>query len=210
LEALAATIETLKEMLKKVRQFFLDPYLGPVEKLLATLQLYGVKARLADTGRVEQQIDSIHWHSDYRWMLDFTRGHSLGLIDITDLQIRWVNVMEHKLETTTDLWYVYGIPDRDFPAVHIKPVVIRKSRLGKAIAFKWEGTDFSTGIIERLNQHPSINQILVESHRQRTDTFFEIDALPVYRCWTITTSSVPTRELWECYLTIANELLAVP
>ena len=216
--------EVAMPIFKKVHEFFsTPPGMKPTSKelltLLTKLDSYGVNTHLAQRGRAAEEIGSNRWHSDYRWCLDFSIGHSLGLIDIKGLPIRWVNVKEHELKGNGespgyhDIWYVYGITCKipDFLStahLHLKTVKKRNWILGEAIGIEWQGYDSNLGIIERLNQADLIADLFLEG----ANTYLEIDAVPrspLPDCWIITTRSVPGPKLWECYLTIANELLVI-
>jgi len=185
------------------------------EELCAVLQSYGVEVQLAVRKRPEEKIGSGRWRNIGPVpFLAATQGISLGVIDVTTGLIRWVNVLEYQWEDSpTDHWYLYAVPDcrihAEFPKVRLKLAVMRKSWYRETIGVNWKGEDYGLGIIERLSKL-SITNVIIDSHRQGIDADLEIDAEPKHGYWLMWTKTVPTRELWDCYQSIAVELLEIP
>ncbi len=147
------------------------------DEFCAHLQGLGIDARVAPWGRPEEKI-----YTGPR--------QSLGVIDITEGPIRWVNVT-----SATSAWgpgedidmpdyLVYDIPDPrvgpGFQKVRVKVVSVKKShvrsgspwwkyralqRFGKVIEWRWEGNDFGLGIVDRLSQDVSIASAITDGHR---------------------------------------------
>jgi len=150
------------------------------------------------------------------WVFDES-SESIGVIDILDAPVRWLHVQkttargEPGTESTT--YYIdYVIPDPtltpDFPKVKVKAVRKKSFPLvGGAVDVEWRGKDFGLGIVGRLDGDSSLRNTITQRNND-----VEIRAYPDHECWLITESfsfqSPPTRELWDCYQTIARHLLA--
>lgn len=157
------------------------------------LRAIGLEARLAKRGRAEEKT-----------------GHgSLGLIDISEGQISWVNV--RKVNTPYGLvsYHIdFGIPDRrlrpDSPEVRVLSYHTKTFPIwGQVTDLYWKGEDFGYGIIARLNNDTSIRKdILPAAH-------MKITAHGRYSCWIISPDKfdIPPPELWKCYQRIAQHLL---
>jgi len=174
--------------------------------ICAHLRSLGIDAQIAERGRAEEKIGG--------------KG-SLGIIDIREGPIRWVNVGRIGGDVdpvSGQLYYTdYGVPDprlgKNIPHRRIKPLkpleihsVSKRSLLflGKAIDLQWEGRDYGLGIVGCLNSDISIKQPIMESGDVTIHTY------RIHRCWIITveTRDGPSRKLWSCYQAIADHLLA--
>ena len=186
------------------------------EEVCTLLQSYGVGVRLAERRRWEEKIGGKRG----RWILHpfsltwVSRGDSIGIVIVDAEPILWINVLKYQFEDSpTDYWYLYGIPDYRLypgsPSVHLKSALIRKSWLGEVIGVKWKGEDYGLGIIERLSKL-SITNVILDSHWQGINADLEINAEPKHSCWLMWTKTIPTQELWDCYQSIAGELLEIP
>ena len=200
---------------RKLRELVIGKPDRTRDELCAILQSYGLEARLAVRKCPEEKIGSGRWRNIGPVpFLAATQGISLGVIDVSTGLIRWVNVLEYQFEDSPiDHWYVCGILDHrlypGFPMIHLKSALIQKSWLGEIIGVKWKGEDYGLGIIERLSKL-SITNVIFDSHRQGINADLEINAEPKHGCWLMWTKTVPTRELWDCYQSIAGELLEIP
>ena len=175
------------------------------DELCVHLRSLGIQAEMSERGRPEEKIT----HG---------LGKSLGIIDIQDALIRWVDVKRGERGsagqdgsgTDTTWLIVYGVPDSritaGFHEVEIRTKRIKKFPIfGKVIDAKWAGKDFGLGLIERLSHDVSLNTILPTLD-------FEIGAYPENSCWIILQHDrlSPSVELWDCYQAIAEALLAMP
>jgi hypothetical protein len=142
-----------------------------------------------------------------------------GRIDIASGPIRWIKVLKRYVFSFEDPppnthWYVYGVPDSRlrsiFPVVHLKTFSVKKSWFREEIAISFKGDDSGLGIIERLNHNGSIAAAIFSSRCEVMDTQLKIEADNCHVCWTITTNVLPTRELWDCFHLIAEQLLTAP
>jgi len=138
---------------------------------------------------------------------------SLGIIHVPEGAIRWVNVRKETHgsgQYSTTVYYTeYGVPDPrlapNAPAPYINSV--RKKSFpvfGQVVDVLWEGADYGTGIIDRLNSDHQLKEPIMES-RDVTMT-----AISNYSCWIMSTQTrdVPSGDLWNCYQVIAQHLLA--
>jgi len=177
------------------------------DELCARLCAMGIDARLAERGQVEEK---------------FGGKGSLGLIEIPERSIRWVNVRKVTTSSgggpygggsTTYYYTEYGVPDArlgpDSPGTRIKTIRVKSFPVfGKVIDLRWEGGDYGTGVIDRLNSDHQLKEPIMKSHG------VTITAISDYSCWIISTETetetgdTPSRELWNCYEAIAQHLLA--
>ncbi len=197
----------------KVKEYILGKPDRKREELCTVLMSYGADARLAERKCPEEKIGSNLGRriSLFYWV---SGGNSLGTINITKGLIRWVNVLQYQWEDSpTEYSYVYGIPDyriqADFPELHVKSVGVRKSWFGEVVGIRWHGFEYGLGIVERLSK-PSITKVILESDKNGIDANIEIHTCPSNTCWIILAKTIPTLMLWDCYQSIADELLAIP
>jgi len=180
------------------------------DDLCAALLDLGIQARMGERERAEEKFT-------------FWRGRSLGIIDITDGSVRWVNIKMQSLGSNegggSDLYIEFGIPDSrvesTFPKVHIETVRVKSFPLfGRVIAMQWKGNDFGLGTIDRLASDVSLHKPIMGSYD------VEIEAYPEHGCWILTVKggfasdwenlSHPSRDLWDCYQSIGKHLLDTP
>ena len=173
------------------------------KELRPAFQAFGVKVQLSSRERLEKDITSI-------WP-----GRSFAFIDVTSGPIRWVNFKENRYDENTK-YMEYGVPDfkvkPTFPKVRIRSARVRSVPLvGNILDVRWRGKDFGLGLIDRLNGDVSLRQPM--SNAFSTGYLIgdlAIDAYPKNGCWILaerTRSELPSRELWDCYETLASHLL---
>lgn len=160
--------------------------------LCATLQSMGVDAEIARRGRPEEQMSG---------------GGSLGLIEIFEGPIRWVDVRRlyrHAGEETV-YFYDYGVPDSRLQS-NAPGVEIESKR--KRDNWQWRGTDAGLGIIGRLNGDISIEYTLIRTKTPKVT----IRTYTLPGCWVISSEAIGmlSQELWNCYQAIAKHLLSAP
>jgi hypothetical protein len=158
------------------------------EDLCAYLRGAGIQARLAERNRPEEQNAGLY---------------SLGLIDIGEGPISWMNLREVRDSdhVVTGRELEYGVPDaRNLPKVWVRSV-----RVKTFPGVRWEGEDSGLGIMDFLNDAASRSSILADSGQD-----LAIRTRPQLYCWTITEKgwAGPSPELWSCYQTIARHLIA--
>lgn len=195
------------------------------DDLCAGLQSMGIDAQMAERGRIEECIE-------------YGSQYSLGLIDIPEGPIRWINVIRivgGGLSMIGSYYYMQcGVPDSrlrsNSPKVEIKSTL-------KGDNWQWKGKDSRLGIIERLNSDTSLGYALLgyallqskgkESGWRISPTSVEyvlhwrkspemtiravaLIPCPERNCWLISSqmTGMPSEELWSCYQAIARHLLA--
>lgn len=172
------------------------------DELSAGLQKLGLSTEISERDRPEEKFTS--------W-----RGDSLGVINIEDEHIRWVNLkrrVESSKNSTRVHWYSeYGIPDPRLtprsPEISLK--TIRKKSFpifGRVHDVEWSGKDFDLGLESRLENDPSIKQTIMKGRD------VELQAKPEHGCWimTVRRKETPSRDQWACYKTIAQHALSIP
>ena len=179
----------------KVQETFRD---HARDDICISLQNLGIDAQMAERGRAEEKIRP-----------RFIGGKSLGVIDIPDGPIGWINI--HKSSTNVggrDYLTEYGVPDPKLgpnsPKYRIKSTRVKNIPIvGRVVDLRWKGKDFGLGIIVRLNSDNSVKHSIMKSRN------VTIRAHGDYRCWIISdrTRDAPSQELWNCYQAIAQHLL---
>lgn len=168
------------------------------DNICAELQALGIDAQMAERGRPEEEIEG---------------GGSLGLIDIPEGPIHWVNVRKQRDRLSESVSYTYhidyGVSDPRLglasPEMYICSVRKKDFPLvGRVVDFYWEGDDSGLGIIERLKSDAVIKYAIMVSLDVKIRAHWD------HGCWIISTetSVPPSEELWDCYQAIAQHLLA--
>jgi hypothetical protein len=166
------------------------------DKVYTALKSIGVEAKLAENGRAEENIKCGFGI------------HSLGIIDIGEGPIHWVNI---RIDVNGTNWIDYGVPDPRLS--QSEPKVLIQARfqktlfgLGRVVDLVWQGEDSSLGILHRLNSDMPLKNTLM-----RTNVYdFTIINNNNPGCWIISVAYPipPTEELWNCYQSIAEHLLS--
>ena len=170
------------------------------EEFCAHLQSLGIDAQLAPRGSAQEKL----------------YARSLGVIDIVEGPIRWVNVLKASYPDANDdvdRYLVYGVPDpkiqSGFPKVGVESVSVRNFPLfGRFIGVRWKGEDFGLGIVEHISQ----NIVAREFFESTREGSFEIRACPDWRCWILKVEVVLdlSKQEWDSYQSIARHLLGTP
>lgn len=189
-----------------------------IDKLYDDLCALGLDARMAERRRPEEK-------------MILNSGKSLGLIEIRDRPIHWVNVRKHAGDQYTSDAYtnVYLVPDRRVPregylelkSVRVKSVPV----VGRVVDFRWEAkfvkvkiksmpvltgqsvpVKMDSNLIERLNEDAPLKESLIRLKEDIT-----IRSLEDWG-WAISTSvksrqPALSQEQWDRYETIARHLL---
>ena len=173
------------------------------DDICARLRSLGIDAQIAERDRTEERIGCGNRRT-YPFQVDM---RSLGLIDIAEGPIRWVNVLRSASSPSSGTVYRtdYGVPDpRLGPRMtgYIPNLQIKSVR--NVSVLRWKGKDSDRGIINRLNSDISIKHPIMENR----DVIIRADGY--HKCWIIQveTREVPSKELWNCYQAIADHLLA--
>jgi len=124
------------------------------DNLARNLNTLGVRAELAERGRSEEKVEN-SWYQ-----------RSLGIIDIPDGLIRWVNILKKDSSgrSPPQWWVIFGIPDErplsNHKAVDIKTVRKKSFPLfGKVVDVTWKGHDHHTGLIEVLSNDEAVKNL---------------------------------------------------
>lgn len=188
------TMGFLNKVLDKVGETFRDKR---VDNLCDELQSLGIDAQMSERLITERGIE-----------LGFSH-ESLGIIEISEGPITWVNITKERSGQAVIHRIKYGVPDSRLqlksPRVKIKLVNKRDFPLiGAVVGFQWKGKDSGLELISRLNNDVVVgNTLQANKHSGLT-----IRSHPTYGCWVISPSeSRMNSEVWNCYQTIAHHLL---
>ena len=116
------------------------------DNLTHALNSLGVQAEMAERGRDEENIHNAWWN------------RSLGVIDLPEGPIRWINVIKKDpSKESPPMWWVnFCIPD-ERPISGGREIDVKTARkksfpvFGRVIGVEWKGKDHSTGLINRLS-----------------------------------------------------------
>ena len=174
----------------------------------AHLQSLGIDAQMAPRGRAEENTRAV----------GFTH-RSLGVLDISEGPIRWVNVTREtwtKGEDSDPSYYlVCGVPDPrvgpGFPKVRMIAGILEKFTGVRWVSAENTGKvkDLGLGIVQHLSQHVLVPRAFLESLRVGS---FEILASPDRSCWILTGEDVLalSKQEWDYYQSIASHVLGTP
>ena len=125
------------------------------DTLAEALSALGVPAEMADRDRPEEKLG--------RRMF----ARSLGIIDIAEGPIAWVNVIKQdgSDKSPPQWWFVFGIPDgRKMPNEGaIKLTTLRKKSFpifGQVLDVTWRGKDMGTGLISVLSEDATVDELV--------------------------------------------------
>ena len=164
----------------------------------------GVKAVMAERGREEEKI-----RSGNKWLFQ----RSLGVIDIEDGPIQWINVVRLKSRDKNGPpihRVVFGIADPNLPESHhpLKLTTVRKKSFplfGKIVAVDWNGDSALLPLITAFSNDAAVDQVVKELGNLQVRTHpgrfrgFTVEVDRKFR---------PTLEHWEAIHKIAEYLLA--
>ena len=172
------------------------------DKLAAALQDIGVQAEMAERKRAEEKIED-------SW---FQR--SLGLIDITDSPVTWINILKKdgSKNSPPRWWVVFCIQDErpvpDYKIVNIRS--IRKKSIpviGKVVDVTWKGKDHGTGLIESLNYDEEVKDMVKRAGNLTIHSYTK-----EFNGWTVQVDRRinPSYQDWTAILKIAGYALESP
>ena len=117
------------------------------DELAYALNSVGVKTEMAERGRAEEKVED-SWYQ-----------RSLGVIDILEGSIRWVNILKRDAgqHNPPKWWVVLGIPDERPVSTRqqTKIKTVRKKTFplfGKVVDVIWKGYDGGTGLVNTLSK----------------------------------------------------------
>ena len=228
LENESASRDTIGEIEEKNRVIEDDPYENPNlpdlenessgnswrEKLrdksrddmVQRLNATGVKATTAERGRSEENIRSGRFH------------RSLGLIDIEEDVINWINVVRIKSRDKNGpsrYRTVFAIPDATIPLEHeaLRVTTVRKKSFpifGKVVGIHWKSEEKLNPLVELFAKDEEVEALVTEVGDVQIHTHPGI-----FQGWTIeilTVGSVfePHKVHWNVIHKIADYLISSP
>ena len=172
------------------------------DDLANALNLIGVKAEMADRERAEEKVEN-SWYQ-----------RSLGVIDITEGPIRWINILKKdpSKDSPPRWWVVMGIPDDSAVSIR-KQIKIKTKRkksfplFGKVIDVAWAVKDGGTGLAKTISDDTSTKTLATRIGNLEIKRQAEI-----FQGWTLTVDKQfsPTRQEWETIEKIADYILSSP
>jgi hypothetical protein len=165
----------------------------------------GIKAKIGERGREEEKI-----RSGFKWLFQ----GSLGVIDIEDGVVKWVNVVRLKRRDKNSPppvhRVVFGIPDHNLPESHhpLKLLTVRKKSFplfGKVVKVDWKGDSVLLPLITDFSNDVIVDQVVKELGNLQVRTHpgrfrgFTVEVDRKFR---------PTLEHWKAIQKIAGYLLA--
>ena len=173
------------------------------DDLADSISSLGIQASLAQRGRNEEKFQRF-------WI--FKR--SLGIIDIADGPIRWINYLKRdgSKNSPPRWWVVFGIPDeRPISSTRkIKMKTIRKKTFplfGKVTDVTWRGNDQGTGLLSMLSDDEDVDRLSAEFGDLYIQSYSEDSLMG----WTVTIGKrirKLTIEQWDEFIKISDRLLA--
>lgn len=175
-----------------------------IERICIGFNRLGIDARLVKSGRIEQHIGIgglVKVHS------------SLGLIEIMDGPIGWINLKEARQgkgpEGGVEITYSmdYGVPLAGEPKLSRAWVFALGRKkfpiFGPVVQLRWKGGGWGQKVADQLNWDGLMLQPSVMGHGM------ELTWNPEHFCWTISTEAwrVPSMEQWNAYLALARHLV---
>ena len=179
--------------------------------ICVALSSLGVDARLAERGRLEEKAGPLSGCT------------SVGLIDVLQGPIRWINVAICSSPFTSLIGHrlLCGVPDSNLshslPHAKISAVPVKEFPVvGKVVDLRWKGEDHGTGIIDRLGHDSGLKRLMLEVKKElswSSDPEIEwvIRFHPDLRSWVIGPvfgpNLVAREKIWQCLQKIARHLL---
>ena len=167
--------------------------------LAYALNSVGVKAEMAERGRAEEKVED-SWYQ-----------RSLGVIDILEGSIRWVNILKRDAgqHNPPKWWVVLGIPDERPVSTRqqTKIKTVRKKTFplfGKVVDVIWKGHDGGTGLVNVLSRDEEIKMLA-----QRLGNLEIKSQSNSFQGWTLTVDKKfnPMPPEWEAIEKIANYMI---
>ena len=167
--------------------------------LTYALNSVGVKAEMAERGRAEEKVEDSRWR------------RSLGVIDILEGSIRWVNILKRDAgqHNPPKWWVVLGIPDERATSSRqqIKIKTVRKKNFplfGKVVDVIWKGSEVDTGLVNTLTADVTIKTL--------SKSVGNLEIKSQAQGWTVTVDRrfSPTNQDWETIEKVADHILSSP
>jgi len=170
------------------------------DDLCSAFQSIGIQTQSSERGRLEEEIK---------------RAESLGLIDVFESPISWINVCRERGHGGTYYHFILGVPDTRITSnsskLKVKSFYQRTFPiLGSVVETRWKGNDMSSGLIERLNGDLSLayGNALADNIAIRTNYKHSCWLIYVYNeLYILKKNPADWGSLWQCWQTIAQHLL---
>lgn len=172
------------------------------DELARDLNSLGVRAELAERGRVEEKIENA-WYQ-----------RSLGIIDVPEGLVRWINILKRDASKNSPplWWVVLCIPDNR-PVPHYRAVDIKTVRkksfplFGRVVDVIWKGDDHHTGLAEVFSSDETVKDLA-----KRIGNLIIHSYDKEFQGWTLQVDRrfEPTNQDWTTIQKIANYILSSP
>ena len=177
------------------------------DEIASAINSLGIKAEMAERKRTEEKI------------LNSWLTRSLGIIDIPEGPIKWINVIKKdgSDKSPPRWWIIFGIPDGRLTSNRqkIKIRTIRKKSFplfGKIIDVTWKGNDHGTGIVDALS-----NDEVTDNLAERIGNLEIRTHTKEFQGWTLQVDRKlnwfepsTTSEDWQDIQKIADYLISLP
>ena len=172
-----------------------------IEQICTGLNELGIDAQLSETYEHVQDIG--------KGLV--SRDPSLGLINIKDGPIRWINFRKGN----SQVGYGYGTNDHMDYGVPLTieskitkewifaEEVKRFPIFGPVVRIQWKGGGWGRKVTDQLNGDPLMGQLTV------MDGGIELTCYPEHACWIISAQGwvIPSKEQWDAYEALAGHLV---
>ena len=173
-----------------------------IDDLAHALNSLGDRAEVAKFGRIEEKVNQS------------LNRFSLGVIDLPDGPIRWINVLKkHGGKDSLPRWWInLCIPDERPVLFHceVKVRTVRKKSFplfGKVVDVTWRGEDYGTGLVYTLTNDESSKALATAIGNLEVRSYSK-----EFQGWTLQVDRrfTPTSQDWEAIKRIAGHLLSSP
>ena len=175
-----------------------------MDRIFIALNELGVDVQFSETYQREQVIGI----GDM-----FKANNSLGLINIKDGPIRWINFKEARKSKGRGGDYRcsynmdYGVPLTGGSKISSKRILAARlkkfSVFGPVVRVRWKGEGWGRNVADYLNGDALMGQPTV------MDDGIELTCYPEHPCWLISTKEWrrPSKEKWNAYQALAGHLV---
>ncbi len=172
------------------------------DELTSSLNTLGIRADMSERGRVEEKMQD-SWYQ-----------RSLGVIDMPEGPIKWINVLKQdgSRYNPPRWWIVFGIPDDNHVSnsEQVKISTVRRKLFplfGKVVDVTWKGDDLGTGLTYILSNDHATKELAKRVGNLEVRRYAE-----GFQGWVLQVVKrlKPTNEDWEAILQVAEHPLSSP
>ncbi len=172
------------------------------DELTMSLNALGIWAEMSERGRDEEKVQDT-WYQ-----------RSLGVIDLKEGPIKWINVLKQdgSRHNPPRWWIVFGIPDGSHVSSgeQVKISTVRRKSFplfGKVVDVTWGGDDQGTGLTYILSNDHTTKELAKRVGNLEVRSYAED-----FQGWALQVDRKlkPTPEDWEAILQVAEHLLSSP